>query len=251
MFHSFIPKHIPNRVVLWVWKFVGRLFRLSERMIERNRLENESILLGKAISDSAQQLIVSDACIANSYIANTYIENQSQWDKVAFGSKYKMSYGGCEIIAVHNALLSLGQQMTPEDIVNLISYFERKGAALKGKIGVVPQAAYEYFEQQEYSVKMWCCTDADTINDIGRKYDSFIVTAYNDSGDIRKGLHTINISKDTTGKFILHNAYRVKLDKAGKKEYTCSVPYDTLSESISNISHKKAKSVCIISINRL
>lgn len=241
MFQSFIPKYIPNVVVLWIWKLVGRLCRLSGRTIERNRMENKSILLDKASPCLTRQLSVSEA----------YIENQSQWDKVAFGSKYTMSYGGCEIIAVYNALLSLGQQMTPEDMVELISYFERKGVALKGKIGVVPQAAYYYFKQQGYSVKIWYDTDADKVNAIGRTYDTLIVTAYNDCNDISKGLHTVNISKNVAEKYILHNAYRVVSDYAGNKRYTCSMPYATLMEAVQNISHKSARPVCIISINKL
>ncbi|MBE5883859.1 MAG: hypothetical protein E7291_05535 [Lachnospiraceae bacterium] len=189
--------------------------------------------------------------VRNFFIPNTYIENQSQWNRICFGRKYQISYCGCEVIAVYNALLSLGEQMSGERMVELISFFEKKGATLGGKLGISPKAAYDYFRLCGYKVTMLHQINEETINAIGVSSDTVIVTAYNNKRNILKGLHTVNISKDDDHRYYIHNGYRVKTDSDNNKIYTASSPYRNLAEAVANISGKRSASICIIAINRL
>ena len=56
-----------------------------------------------------------------------------------------MKYSGCEIIAVYNAMLDLGRKSSLEDMAELITAFEERGAALKGEWGVAPHAITNYW----------------------------------------------------------------------------------------------------------
>ena len=120
--------------------------------------------------------------------ANYFIENQSEWERVQFGVSTK-DYSGCEIMAVYNALLDLGNEMTAQSMAEMNSEFERKGAATSGKWGCAPRAIYKYLVCWGYRVTMTTCSDTDTINAIGENSDSVIITAYNDRNDIRKMIH--------------------------------------------------------------
>ena len=105
---AFIPQHISNKIVLAVLKILSKLCCVPQSVISSNAAHNSKMLLNR-----------------NLYNADCYIENQSQWSAVKFGTKYSMSYSGCEIIAVHNALRALGKGLSVQCMVNLISCFEQ------------------------------------------------------------------------------------------------------------------------------
>ncbi len=235
---AFIPQHVPNSVVLWVWNAMRYLVRFSKKSSKKNRDANESVLLKNTTSGRA--------C----FVPNTYIENQSQWDRVHFGN-YKISYSGCEIIAVYNALLSLDKKLAAREMVDLICLFERNGSVLSGKWGISPKAAYAFFKKLGYRVIASDDVVEESINILGEQSDTIIVTAYNDCYDILKGLHTVNISKDGDGRYLIHNGYRAKIDSKGNKKYISSYPYQTLWEAIKNMSNGKASPIYVIGISSL
>lgn len=47
-------------------------------------------------------------------------------------------------------LAALQENVSPDIMVELISSFERNGAALNGKFGVAPRAIYEYFTERGF-----------------------------------------------------------------------------------------------------
>jgi hypothetical protein len=229
--YSFIPQHIPNRIVLHfldaLWKF-SHIF-MSRKKIECNYRHNHAELTK-----------------ANVYFADgSYIENQPQWRNVAFGSgkKSDMAYSGCEIIAVYNALLALKANVSKNTMPELISYFERKGSVLLGAFGTSPRALYRYFSENHYDVVIDDTAETGMINAIGEKYDVFLAVFYNDKYNIKNMIHTVCITKSRQGKYTAHNAYT--RDKMGN--FTNTAEHDTLSQMTDSLG-SNPKVICIIGI---
>jgi hypothetical protein len=218
--YKLIPKYIPNRVVLSFFGILSAFTgKVRKRIVALNREENEKILddKGNGIFDG-----------------QGFIENQNRWEKVCFGShkKSNMSYSGCEIIATWNALMSLHGDMPK--MPELISYFERHGATLRGGFGIVPSAPAKYMKKRGYGIKRLTSRNKDVIRAFGERYDSFLVTFYWDHENILKQLHTVNISKNGDGYFV-HNIYR---SQGGR--FVQSGPFKDLSEAIYKIADKAA-----------
>jgi hypothetical protein len=216
---SFIPQHISNKAVLHFLDMSGKIsgIFMSRRKIEDNLKYNRMLITEK-----------------NGYAeAGRYIENQPQWKMVAFGSRRhsNMSYSGCEIIAVYNAIIALGTEMSADTMPELISHFEKHGAVFSGTFGTSPLALYRYFASENYDV--WATDKSDTakLNEIGVKYSVFLTSFYNDKYNIKSMIHTVCITKDTSGKYTAHNAY--KKDCAGI--YICTAAYDTFSDVLNNL----------------
>ena len=238
MLKSFIPRYVPNAVVLWVMNVISLFSGLSKKSIRRNQEHNREALIGKGESQSDKPVFTSDA----------FIENQSQWSSLRFGSKYQMSYSGCEVIAVYNALFSLGKKISGAELAELISVFEKNGLVGKGKFGVSPRAAYQYFKKLGYQVTMSNSKDASVINAIGAQNDTIIVTVYNDKDDITKQIHTVNVSKDSTGKYHVHNGYKVRMDAKREMCYVSAGPYDTLDAAVKGMARGNAAVISVIGI---
>lgn len=238
MWKAFIPRYIPNAVVLWVLHVVSRFSGLSRKVIRRNQEYNLEKLSNEKISSVDKAV----------YTPDTFIENQSQWNNLRFGSKYQMSYSGCEVIAAYNALLSLGEKLSPSELVGLISFFEGRGAVWKGRFGVSPKAAYQYFKKLGYQVSFSNSKDIAVINKIGEQYDTMIVTVYNDKNDITKQVHTVNVSKDSLGKFHVHNGYKVRMDAQGMRTYVSAGPYDTPDAAVKGMARGNAGVLAVIGI---
>lgn len=235
----FIPQHVPNVVVSGVMGMLG-LFKTSKKQVELNRLHNTELLVEKADAPETRQF----------FTPNTYIENQRQWGKVCFGSKYTMAYGGCEIFAAYNALLSLGREMSGQELVELISAFERKGVVLAGYFGSAPKAAYHYLRKCGYKVRLVSSREESVINALGEESDTVIVTVYNDGRDIFRMIHTVNISKDEEGKYYGHNCYKMQKDASGGTVFVSQGPHESLCEVIREMSGGKAAVLCVIGISK-
>lgn len=236
----FVPRHIPNCLVAGVIGFMQMLQRTSKEKVEKNFIENSRLLEEQAGLQGGVPFFQPGA----------YIENQRLWRKVNFGRDYTMSYGGCEIIAVYNALLSLGKELSGSDMAELISHFERRGAVRGGLWGVAPQAVKPYFKRKGYYVKKTWSRKEKAINRIGEKSDTLIVFSYNNGRDIFDGMHTVNISKEEEGKFHVHNDYRTGPDGQGRIVFVSHGPYDTLAEAVSNLSEGTAVSICVIGVRK-
>jgi uncharacterized protein YvpB len=171
------------------------------------------------------------------YTPGEYIENQNDWGDVKYG-KRDMAYSGCEIIAVINALHSMGYKMESEEVVDLISKFEKKGAIINGEWGTSPTALANYLRNEKKCiVKCTTSTNYDKIQKVVEDSDTIIVTLYNEKDDLSKAVHTINIEKSTDENgelvYINHNAYWDGADN----EMTRSPFYYSLEKAIKDSRH--------------
>jgi hypothetical protein len=80
---------------------------------------------------------------------------------------------------------------------------------------------------------------------MGKSYETFIATFYNDKLDISKMIHTVCITKNENGSFTAHNAY-IK-DQSGN--YTNSPWTTALTETIDRLG-TNSKLICLIGIDK-
>ncbi|SDA67111.1 hypothetical protein SAMN02910275_02027 [Butyrivibrio sp. INlla18] len=193
--------------------------------------------------------------LTNVYNQWQYIENQSEWEKVAYGTEFSnMAFSGCEIIAVANALTSMGDSLDTAGMAGLIKHFEEDGICFNGNIGTSPVALYDYFVDNGYTAEYTLSTrdyDADAIGNI---YDTIVVTAYNNEDDITDQIHTVCITKDISGNFVIHNTGLVTQN--GKYVSSNGIntgkdAYSSLSQAIADISHdENSASIMIIGVTK-
>lgn len=239
---GYIPQNVSNETVIDVMEFISDNFFIPIWKINRN-LGNNSTMISEKL-----------------YKTGNYIENQEFWGEIKYGFK-DMAFSGCEIIAVINALHSLGDDMSEEDVVDLISYFEEKGSVFAGVWGTSPMALVDYLSEEGYGVEYTTTTDYSEIEKLGERSDTIIVTLYNEKDDILQQIHTINIEKglDAKGKvvYIGHNTFYYD-DEHGDKdnepdnnEMIQSKPYYSLEEAIRDASHdNNSAPIMVIGINK-
>jgi len=185
MLLAFIPTHISNRVVLWFFELFGKISHIGRRKLEEHFKINEE-RFEKYLKEAED--------------SEGYLEHQHGYSDILFGKK-TVSYSGCEVIAVYNALISLGAACR-YSFSKLIYEFEKKGIALNGRFGTSPRAMEEFFKKEGYVVESH--TNLSGIKELEEAYDTFILTIYNDKTNINKYVHSINISKKD-GMFLVHN----------------------------------------------
>lgn len=231
-FASFIPRYISNKTVLMAyWILAGmRVPRPVREKNHKQNLEQLPTLDGKIWSDP-----------------NVCIENQQQWSDIRFGSgkHSSMSYSGCEIIAAFNAQKRLKGYGTPEEMADLIRYFEAGGAALWGEFGTSPLSLVKYFQKCSHDVLL-SYGEENTMEAIERESQVMIATVYNDKQDITRQIHTVCITREPGQGYVLHNAYFV--NKEGI--YTASPAYATLQEAVAHISRYETKLICLLGIGK-
>lgn len=232
---SYAITHIPNCCMARILGLFT-IVKASGKRINENLSANENVLA------------TASTHVSGFFSPGSFIENQNEWEGVRFGLS-TMKYSGCEIMAVYNALLDLGNKMTVQDMAALISEFERKGAELNGRWGCSPKSICKYLTRRGYRVTTSFCKKPDVINSIGENSDSIIITAYNDRNDIRKMIHTISVTKDSVGHYTLHNAY--KRINGRYAAYSGNRPVNNLWEVMGLISQGQAAPICIIGINKL
>ncbi|MCM1302936.1 MAG: hypothetical protein NC305_09350 [Lachnospiraceae bacterium] len=225
--------HIPNYCMVRILSLFT-LVRVSRKQTADNLAANRETLSAAAGENGF-------------FIPGHFIENQNEWESVRFGLS-TMKYSGCEIMAVYNALLDLGVRMTAQDMAELIGDFERKGAERKGRWGCSPGSIRRYLLRRGYRVTMTTRRNPDMIDLIGENSDSIIITAYNDRNDIRRMIHTVSVTKDSGGYYILHNAY--KRINGRYAAYGGNSPVGRLWDIIGLISQGQAASICVIGIGK-
>jgi len=135
-----------------------------------------------------------------------FIEKQDALKNMRYGTE-KMAFCGCEIIAVYNVLFSLkisengGNNLL--SLPHLISMFENDGIVMCGEFGSSPFRAKKIFEELGY--KSIISKDESKFDHIINFSKASIISFFNDANDIKKGVHTICISKDKGNKKIAHN----------------------------------------------
>lgn len=230
---SYAVTHIPNRCMIRILSLFT-LIKIPGKQISENL-------------DANKKLLAASAGKNGFFIPGHFIENQNEWESIRFGQS-TMKYSGCEIMAVYNALLDLGNRMTAENMAELINEFEKKGAELFGKWGCSPKSIYRYFIRQGYRVTIIIDTDPNVINAVGKDSDSIIITAYNDRNDIRKMIHTVSVTKDGGGNYTLHNAYK-RID-GRYAAYSGNNSIKNLHGVIGAMSQGQAAPICVIGISR-
>ena len=228
-FLGYIPQNVSNDTVIFAMEYIADDKIVSRWEIEKNAKNN--------LGEISREL----------YRAGKYIENQREWGKVKYGNK-DMAYSGCEIIAVINALHSMGKDMSKKEVVDLISHFEENGSVFDGTWGTSPMALVDYLKDNtDYKIDYTTTTDYSEIEKIGKRSDTIIATVYNEKDDLWQQIHTINIEKTTDGKgelvYYNHNAGW----KDVKDEMCQSEPYYSLEEAIKDV-HRTNNSASIMVI---
>lgn len=168
-----------------------------------------------------------------------YIENQEQFNVFRFGNK-NISHSGCGIIAVYNALKALNYPLSNSDFVKIISLFEKKGTPLFASIGISPTAIFKFFSKRNFAVNKIISSDENKITEFSRDFDTFICLIYNNSKNLKKGLHYVCVNKiKNKSSEILFESHNPNL-KSHK-----------LYSTICKINNNKAKPLYIIGINQL
>ena len=212
---AFIPRKIKNITVLRFFELLRKIQKLcvwTKRYAKKHLQANQNV-------------------IAN-HGRTRYIEDQNSYHDMVYG-RTKMSYSGCEIIAVYNSLIALSK---PYSLVDLINSFEHDGMVLGARFGTSPRALTDYFIREGYRVLS--STKACDYDDIAGQSDVIIMTMYNDCTDIMKKVHTICISHDDEG-YTAHNVY-------GNGRLVG--PYEKVSMLMESINNGLAKGIYMIGI---
>ena len=127
-------------------------------------------------------------------------------DMLMFGL-FRMSFSGCEVIAVYNALKYL---KLDTDIRQVASDFEKKGALLFGGFGVRPDAIASYMEYKTgHDVNSYGPDRADDYDELFKDSKTEIFTFWN--GPSRWTIHTVMLCHLKNGKIRAFNFYTDKL----------------------------------------
>lgn len=232
-FAAVIPRYVSNRVVLngyRLFAWIGVPHFVRKRHFHENREEL------KRTNWNFWQ--TKDALI----------ENQSEWGNIRFGvgRRCSMRYAGCEIIAVYNARKALGERVSKREMAELIALFETRGAALFGLFGVAPTKITAYFRENGFAVQTADGADEDAVEEIARSHNVMIATVYNDKNDITAQIHTVCITKNRDGQYVLHNVYH--RDEKGR--FRMSRPYQIFQEAVSHLSEREPKLIYLIGIQK-
>ena len=218
-FKSFIPQKISNDTALSFFEILRKGSHVSNNFPEN--LENNI----KNFEHHKKQIKKDKG----------YIENQNNYNDMQYGNK-KMSYCGCGIISVFNAINFL----TNNENINLpeiINDFEKDGIILNGIFGTSPKAIEDYLIKKNYLTMS--TTNENEFDEIGEKAECLILTFYNDKNNIMNQVHVINITKEK-GKYYVHNC-GINHQK---------IPYNSVSDFFKRAERGKGKGIFLIGIKR-
>ncbi len=187
----------PKKIIRFYdfFRIIGALGFWFNLKIDSNTRFKPFFNKSKLISEN---YTINSANLINHDLKDGYIENQSEFHDMKYGTM-PLSYSGCEIIAVYNALNFFNDTVS---LPSLIKYFESNGAALGGELGTAPMALVYYFINRRYNIVY--SYEQEDFDEIANISAALILTAYNDKNDITKMIHTICITKKN-GLFTVHN----------------------------------------------
>ena len=168
-----------------------------------------------------------------------FIENQQNMYDLLYGMS-SADKNSCEVIAVYNALVYMNGGESNVEFPDLISEFEHKGVCAKGELGTSPIAVYDYFDANGYTTEMLYgeSINEENLDNMQAKYDTFILTAYNDGCDLEAEIHTVCITEeliDGKKQFVIHNGYDDK-------------PCNSLYEAVNEFHGGKSEPIDIICV---
>jgi len=153
-----------------------------------------------------------------------YIEHQSmmegmlygidfgkEWNNAIYGvDELFASSNACEVIATYNAMAYLEGGYSPVEFPDMLKSYEGKGTALLGNWGASPSAVEHYLKGRGYSTKLVSGAD---LGESGKgylslqdEYDVYIMSVWNEEGKISSGIHTMAITKEKNGSYVVHNS---------------------------------------------
>jgi ATP-binding cassette subfamily B protein len=218
---ALIPNQVDNKLVVNAFEILRKEQKLLKKDFSANLKKNQESF------KKHEETIKKN---------KGYVEDQNSYTDMAYGES-TMQYSGCEIFATYNAMYNINGKVT-KPLADLISSYEKDGMVLSGKFGTAPKAISDFLEKQGFVTKL--TTEEKEFDDIGKKFESMILTMYNNKDDISQEVHTVNISKEN-GKFTAHNVYC-----NGK----VVGPYASVSEVIKNINGGKAKGISLIGVKK-
>lgn len=120
-------------------------------------------------------------------------------------------FNSCEVIAAYDILNYYEGNNKKYTFPELLSEFESSSTVASGYAGTAPAEVCNFLKGEGYKAKMY---EGDNLSSsdytsISGKYDSFIVTVYNDKNDLNSAVHTMAITTniDSNGDTIytIHN----------------------------------------------
>ena len=182
-----------NRFIIWICKFIPKIISNSFlifclQVMRRLQRHGDMFVIGNG---------------SRKWESDGFIENQHSMKDINIGMA-PMSETGCEVIATYNALLNLGKSPS---LGKLIEEYERDGIIHSGRFGVAPKAIADNLKRHGLGVDFYIPgKKRQDVEGFSAKYNTLIVTYYNDYTDLYKQIHTVAITRDDSG-YTLHNAY--------------------------------------------
>ena len=199
MIKDFIPKHISDYKLI---KMLDKMARrgLSKRIVALHLSHNRSLTLER----DKDGYICRQSSLAEYWYGKkkAFYQLFSFLRATCFGKAITADFNSCEVIALYNVLVNCGRDIAFAD---LLAYFETDGIIKKGYFGTSIWALKRYLDNAGIDNRI-CYSD---ISD-SENYDSYIVTLYNDKGDISQMIHTMAILKKD-GIYSMYNAHGGKI----------------------------------------
>lgn len=163
----------------------------------------------------------------------------------------------CEVIAVYNALTQLGDGTPSVDLPELLYDFSKDGIALNGCIGTSPVTVNTYLNEIGYDTDMLVGDEIcqNSIQQMQDDYDTYILTAYNEAGNVEAMIHTVSITcEGEPRQYYVHNNnsrkgtdnVRSNDPKAYNNDYLTG--YDSLQEAVDSFNNGKGDPISVIGI---
>ena len=217
---ALIPQHVSSRTVLGFFEFLRRAQKLSPCRFAGNFARNE-----RAMARHTAAMRKNGG----------FVEDQPAWGDLAYG-RSDMRAAGCEIFAVYNTLLQLGN--TDSGLPELIRCFEKDGMVLSGRFGTAPIALADHLRKLGYRVEL--STNPAAFDSLSRTSGCLILTMYNDRRNILDAVHTVSITPGPDG-FTAHNV-RGDGRPAG--------PFPDIASLLAGINGGRAGAIAMMGVNR-
>lgn len=234
-FMNYVPQHVSDATVIYIMTLISR--PIDEDIIRYHLFINKNSWI-QCIADAGKD---------DEAIQNGYIEHQDKLNKFFYGywrgEDLTADYNSCEVIAVYNALQSIGNHTfdSKHDFPVLLAQFEAKGVALGGKFGTSPKIMNEYLAEEGYSTEMiegLFANIPEIVYSIQENYSAYIITVYNDKGDLSEQIHTMCVTNEN-GRYYIHNA----------GESSCENGYASLYEAINGYKQGNSEVISVIGVS--
>ena len=167
-------------------------------------------------------------------------------NKFFYGNNVVAKYTSCEVIATYNTMAYLEGGYSSIEFPDVLKEFEGRGTALAGNFGASPTRVDDYLKRHGYKTQF---VTGSELGEGGKgykrlqdNYNVYILSTWNYGDNIPwSGVHTMAITKNDNGKFVVHNDYKYD-DKFSLKEY------DTLREAAYSYHNGNGDPISIIGV---